>query len=198
MPSLRLLRLTLSASLDRAAAARAITEQRPHVVCVHGAPSLLRWRSLSAQFARNSGLVVVSGGRTGGGNLLLSTLGVDVEATQDATFPGGHGLRRPGITVAALRLSGSRFTLAGASLGTTTADRSAHLTRIHAAVAGIDPRDLPVVLSVQGADADTVRSALGPDLAVVAGGILVDERLTVTAVEDLGHGVTRADLELPT
>ena len=79
-----------------------ISAAEADLVCVHGAPSLLRWRSKCGAVARRAGLVVVGGGRIGGGNLLLSGLGVDFEGTHDLTFGGGRGPRRAGATLAAL------------------------------------------------------------------------------------------------
>ena len=62
MPELRLLTLDAAAFADRHAVARAIAGHEPDVAVVHGAPSLLRWRSTCAAVAREAGLVVVGAG----------------------------------------------------------------------------------------------------------------------------------------
>jgi hypothetical protein len=72
--SLRLLSIDARAfGRDRVALARAVAAAEVDVACVHGSPHLLRWRSISAAIARRAGLVVVTGGRTAGANLVLST-----------------------------------------------------------------------------------------------------------------------------
>ncbi|MEO9139361.1 MAG: hypothetical protein ABI345_09880 [Jatrophihabitans sp.] len=198
MPTLRLLSLTLSGSLDAAAAARAVAEVRPDVVSVHGAPSLLRWRSRSAQFARRCGLVVVGGGRTAGGNLLMSTLGVDVLGTSNLTFSGVRGPLAPGAAVAVLRRFGAGCTIAGARLGTPPDVRTDQLTQLRSAVADLVPDDLPAVLDLQGLDGDALTRLAQPlGLIVAAGGVLVDRRLTVVEATVTGH-IVRVDLDLPT
>jgi len=101
---------------DRAALARVIRSAEPDVVCIQEAPRLLRWRSTCAALARTSGLVVVSGGRPAGANLIMSTLGVDVVKTVDVTFSKDPGLHQRGTAIAVLRLRGSTFAVAGTHL----------------------------------------------------------------------------------
>ena len=184
MPSLRL--LTVNARTDRLdhdALARRIAAAEPDIVCVHGAPSLLRWRSVSAALARRSGLVVVGGGRTGGGNLLLSDLGVDATGTQDLTFAGHRGPRPPGATLGALARLGSRFVLVGARLAGDADAQRAQLDQVQRAAVGIDPARPPVVVCVEGAGPGAAvslqdgRTAAGP-------GVFVDAPITVDAVTD--------------
>jgi hypothetical protein len=92
---------------DPDALARTVRESKPDVVCLQRVPHRLRWRSKCAALARVSGLVVVSGGRFAGANLIMSTLSVDVEAVDDV----------PIAAVAQLRFRGTEFTVAAAGSG---------------------------------------------------------------------------------
>ena len=146
MPSLRLVRVDARPyGRDLAALAAGISAAEADLACVHGAPSLLRWRSKSGAVARRAGLVVVGGGRTGGGNLLLSDLGVDVEGTHDLVFGGGRGLRPAGATLARLAVAGSRFTLAGVRLSGASADQARQLTELDEALTHLAPALAPLV-----------------------------------------------------
>lgn len=91
---------------DAAALGRFVAAKAPHVVCVQHAPRWLRWRSKCGRLARLSGLVVVAGGGTASGNLILSSLGVDVVQTWESKL---------GV-VARLRLEGVEFAVAATSL----------------------------------------------------------------------------------
>lgn len=184
MPSLRLFRVDARPfGRDLEALSSRISATEAQLVCVHGAPSLLRWRSKCGAIARRAGLVVVGGGRLGGGTLLLSGLGVDVVGTQDLTFGGGRGPRRPGATLAALALSGSRFTVAGARLAGGAADQARQLTELDEALRHLTPTPAPLVICVQDA---------GPGAAVTlnhhrsapSGGVFVDAVITAAATGD--------------
>lgn len=184
MPTLRLLTVNARTErLDHEALARRISIAAPDVVCVHGAPSLLRWRSLSAALARRSGLVVVGGGRTGGGNLLLSDLGVDSTGTRDLTFAGHRGPRPPGATLAVLARLGSPFVLVGARFFGDAGAQRVQVEQVQGAVAELDPAGPPIVLCVEDAGPGTAvtlqdgRTAAGP-------GVFVDARLTVGAISN--------------
>src|SRR6476661_3036669 len=63
---------------DRDALGRVIRSAEPDVVLVQESPRFLRWRSLCAELDRRINLVVVSGGRLAGANLILSSLAVTV------------------------------------------------------------------------------------------------------------------------
>lgn len=200
MPSLRLLSVNArTMSLDRAALARTIAEVRPDLACVHGAPSLLRWRSISAELAREAGLVVVSGGRTAGGNLLMSTLGVDVLTTRDLTYSGGRGVRPPGAALAMLRLRGSEFAVTGARLTGDAGKRLEQTSQLSRAVDGLTPGDPPLVLAVDGAGGpgSSAWQALGETRVAVAGGVFVDARIGIADVNEISGGAVRVELALP-
>ena len=184
MPSLRLLSVNArTEGLDHGALARRISAASADVVCVHGAPSLVRWRSISAALARRSGLVVVGGGRTGGGNLLLSDLGVDSTATRDLAFAGHRGARPPGATLAALARLGSSFVLVGARLSGDAVAQRAQLAQLDDAVREVDPAAPPVIRCVEGAGPGAA-VALQEGRATPVPGVFVDARITLGAPSD--------------
>lgn len=117
MPSLRLVSVHASQFDDLPAVARAIEDHDADLACVHGAPVGPRWRSRCAAVARQANLVVVVGGRTGGGSLLLSDLGVDVEATGGERFSPALAPRPRAGVVAALRRLGAPFAVAAGDAG---------------------------------------------------------------------------------
>lgn len=148
VPSLRLLSYNVrSMRDDRAALARVIRSAEPDVVCVQAAPRFLRWRSTCAALARTSGLVVVSGGRAAGAQLLMSTLAVDVVSSADVTFSKDVGLHRRGTAIAVLRLRDSTFALACTHLDLKAEPRLRHVGELHAAIAGHVPADVPVIVA---------------------------------------------------
>lgn len=102
---------------DAAALGRFVAAKTPHVACVQNAPRRLRWRSKCGRLARLSGLVVVAGGRAAGGNLVLSSLGVDVVDVAESKL---------GV-IARLRLNGAEFAVAATSLDPDNLARSAAL-----------------------------------------------------------------------
>lgn len=198
VPTLRLLSVhARDLDGDRAALAALIEQAEVDLACVHGSPSLLRWRSLSAALARQANLVVVGGGRTGGGNLLLSTLGVDVTGLHDLAFTGTSGIRPAGATLAVLALRGSEFVAAGARLLGTGAERLAQVDELEAAVAGMHPGRPPALLSVDGVEPGTSAwERLASGRTAVGGGVFVDSRIGVGVVSE-PRGRLRVELELP-
>lgn len=204
MPTLRLLSVDARRyGRDRAALARAIGAAEPQVVAVHGAPHLLRWRSICASIARRAGLVVVTGGRTAAANLLLSDLGVDVDGVRDVRFPSS-GLHRPGAALAALRLRESTFLLASATLIGNAAERVGQARDLQAELGSLLPGPRPVILCAEGADRPGTAAwqTLVAGRVAVAGRLFVDAALSVGEVRELtdpGPGLPSvlAELELP-
>jgi len=148
VPTLRLLCYNVrSMRDDRAALARVIRSAEPDVVCVQEAPRFLRWRSTCAALARTGGLVVVSGGRPAGANLIMSTLGVDVVETVYVTFSKDPGLHQRGTAIAVLRLRGSTFAVAGTHLDLRAEPRLRHVGELHAAIAGRVPVEVPAIIA---------------------------------------------------
>jgi endonuclease/exonuclease/phosphatase family metal-dependent hydrolase len=205
---------------DRDALGRVIRSAEPDVVLVQESPRFLRWRSLCAELARRSNLVVVSGGRYAGSNLILSTLGVDVVRTADVLFTRDPRLHRRGTAIAVLTKLGSRFAVAGTHLDLVEAPRQRHVDELEEAIATHVPDDVPVIvagdvndepgspvwqaMSKHRADAFAgagVRGALtAPAIAPrkTIDGIFVDPRITVrTARVLVGPDVSRASDHRP-
>jgi endonuclease/exonuclease/phosphatase family metal-dependent hydrolase len=184
---------------DRAALARAIAAAEVDVACVHGAPHLLRWRSICAAIGRQSGLVVVTGGRLAGANLLLSSLGIDVAAVRDLTFPGGSPLTPAGVALAALRLRGVDFVLASTTLVGNAAERLAQARQLQTAIDGLVPTAPPAILSTMGSDRPGTAAwqALVEYRVGVAERIFVDGRLDVVGTTALSGSGIVLELELP-
>lgn len=72
---------------DEDALARVIRACRPDLVFVQEAPRFFRWRKHAARLAAKSELVVLTGGATATGPLLLCSLRATVERTQDVLLP---------------------------------------------------------------------------------------------------------------
>jgi endonuclease/exonuclease/phosphatase family metal-dependent hydrolase len=148
VPTLRVLTYNVRSMRDeRAALARVIRSADPHVVCVQEAPRFARWRSLCAQLARTSGMVVVAGGRPAGANLIISTLGVAVEHTASVRFSKDPGLHQRGTAIAVLSLAGARFAAAGTHLDLRPQPRLRHVGELHRAIDEHVPADVPVIVA---------------------------------------------------
>jgi hypothetical protein len=171
MPILRLLSVD-GRGRHRGDLARLVGAIDADVIVVHDAPRFGRWRAASAAVARLSGRVVVdAGGRRSGGNLLLSTLGVDVLGTDELVLEPGERFDPPGAALALLRVHGERLAVAGARVTPGAASRQ--LAQLERALAGLAPDAPPSVSAVAG----------GPD-----GRFRTDPRLRLDAVERVGEG----------
>ena len=135
MPSLRVLTYNVrSMRDDRDALGRVIRSAEPDVVLVQESPRFARWRSLCAELARRSNLVVVTGGRYAGSNLVLSSLAVDVVSTADVLFTRDPRLHRRGTALAVLTKQGNRFAVAGTHLDLVSEPRLRHVGELEAAI----------------------------------------------------------------
>lgn len=94
---------------DRAALARVIRACAPDLVFIQEAPRLFRWRKKAARLARETDLVVLGGGATAAGPLLLCSLRATVEHTEDVLLPLTPGLHRRGFATAVVRFGGARL-----------------------------------------------------------------------------------------
>lgn len=137
---------------DTAALARVIRACAPDLVLVQEAPRFFRWRKAAARLAKSSGLVVLSGGATAAGPLLLCSLRVAVERTEDVLLPLTPGLHRRGFATAVVRIAGARLGVLSCHLSLQRDERLAQagllLERLAAmgvdhAVAGGDLNDVP-------------------------------------------------------
>lgn len=190
--SLRLLSLDArSFGRDRARLARTIAAAECDVVCVHSGPHLLRWRSISAAVARRAGLVVVTGGRSAGANLLLSTLGVDVIAVRDLRFAAGSPLASAGAALAALRWRGADFVLVSATLAGNAAQRLQQARRLSDAIGTLVPGNPPAVISADGAEPQGTPAwhALVENGVAVAERLFVADRVVVGQADQQDHRI---------
>jgi endonuclease/exonuclease/phosphatase family metal-dependent hydrolase len=115
---------------DAQAVSTVIRACEPDVVCVQEAPRFLRWRSKCAGLARESGLVVVTGGRTAAAMLLLASLRVRVVEAHDVLLSRKRGLHRRGIALATLEMGGTQFCLASIHLDLEPGERLRHVKEI--------------------------------------------------------------------
>lgn len=216
MPSLRLLTYNVrSMRDDRDALGRVIRSAEPDVVLVQESPRFARWRSLCAELARRSNLVVVSGGRPAGSNLILSTLSIDVVSHAEVLFTRDPRLHRRGTAIATLTKAGERFAVAGIHLDLVEQPRLRHVGELEQALAANVAEDVPVIIAgdVNDVPGSPVWQALAEnrqDAFAVAGqrdgftssaidprrridAAFVDQRLTVTGARVLdGADVERA------
>jgi endonuclease/exonuclease/phosphatase family metal-dependent hydrolase len=137
---------------DRAALGRVISSTEPDVVCIQEAPRFARWRSLCAELARRSGLVVVTGGRPAAAQLILSSLAVDVLSTANVRFGKDVVskdvlLHRRGTAIAVLRTQGATFAVAGTHLDLDAGARLRHVADLERAIARHVPPGVPVVVA---------------------------------------------------
>lgn len=198
---------------DRAALGRVITSLEPDVVCVQEAPRFLRWRSTCAALARMSGLVVVTGGRPAGANLVMSTLGVDVLSTAEVLFSKDRRLHQRGTAIAVLRRNGATFAVAGTHLDVVAWARLRHVGELEAAIARAVPPGVPVIVAgdindrpgsaVWSAMCESRRDAVavagaGPNLTSNAAnphqridGVFVDPAITIRSAGVLDNADTR-------
>jgi endonuclease/exonuclease/phosphatase family metal-dependent hydrolase len=101
---------------DAAGVARVIRSVSPDIALIQEAPRLWRWRSKCARLARESGLVVVTGGRPAAGNLLLCSMRVRVVSSYDIALPKRPKLHRRGAVAAVLEVDGQRVSVLGTHL----------------------------------------------------------------------------------
>jgi endonuclease/exonuclease/phosphatase family metal-dependent hydrolase len=129
---------------DAQAVATVIRCCEPDVVCIQEAPRFLRWRSKCAALARESGLVVVTGGRPAGAMLLLAALQVRVVEVADVLLTRKRGLHQRGLALATLELGGKRFSLGSIHLDLDSDERRRHVDEI---VARTSACNAPVIVA---------------------------------------------------
>ncbi|MFI9002613.1 endonuclease/exonuclease/phosphatase family protein [Streptomyces sp. SBR177] len=189
---------------DEDALARVIRACAPDLVCVQEAPRFFRWRKHAARLAAKSELVVLSGGATAAGPLLLCSLRATVERTEDVLLPLTPGLHRRGLATAVVRLGGARLGVVSCHLSLSEQERHAQagllLDRVaalgtpYAIVAG-DFNERPggparSRLAKELQDAwDTAPWGTGPTFPSAAPDRRIDAILTTPGVEVLACGV---------
>ncbi|MGA5408881.1 endonuclease/exonuclease/phosphatase family protein [Streptomyces lavendulocolor] len=108
---------------DEDALARVIRACAPDVVLVQEAPRFFRWRKHAARLAAKSELLVLGGGATASGPLLLCSLRATVERTEDVLLPLTPGLHRRGFATAVVRIGGARLGLLSCHLSLQDQER---------------------------------------------------------------------------
>ena len=129
---------------DRAALTGTIRAAAPDVVCVQEAPRFFRSAPKCAALARESGLYVVTGGRSAAAMLILSALRVRVLATRDVRLSPSPRLHRRGLAVAVVEVDGARWTVASMHLGLDPAERLRHAREVLDVLSAYDD---PLVLA---------------------------------------------------
>lgn len=89
---------------DRAAVVRVIRACAPDLVCLQESPRFWRPAQQAAWLARNTGTVVLSGGRSAAGPLLLGRLRAGLLRTNDLLLPRTPGLHQRGFATALIRI----------------------------------------------------------------------------------------------
>ena len=115
---------------DKVAVAAVIRACKADVVCIQEAPRFFRWRSKCAALARESGMFVVTGGRTAGAMLLLARLGVDVEGSYDVLLEKRPDLHQRGLAVGVLRVGGERYAVASMHLSLDDDERGHQIPEV--------------------------------------------------------------------
>ncbi|MER7621511.1 endonuclease/exonuclease/phosphatase family protein [Streptomyces sp. NPDC126503] len=110
---------------DEDALARVIRACAPDVVLIQEAPRFFRWRKHAARLAAKSDLVVLGGGATAAGPLLLCSLRATVERTEDVLLPLTPGLHRRGLATAVVRFGRARLGLVSCHLSLRADERYA-------------------------------------------------------------------------
>lgn len=132
---------------DNEALFRVIRDVGADVVCIQEAPRFLRWRSKAAAIARRSGMVVVTGGRPAGSNLILSSLGVTVHATHDIGLSRDRSQYARGMALALLSKGDATFAVAGTHLDLVDEPRLRHVAELYAKMDDLIPAGTARVLA---------------------------------------------------
>jgi hypothetical protein len=133
---------------------------------------------------------VAADARRAGGNLLLSTLGVDAVTTGRARFRSDSRLNPPGAALALLRLDGREFVLTSATLIGNAADRLGQAAELQTAIERLVPGAPPAIVSAIGTDRPGTAAwqAVADGRVAVGARFFVDERIDVVEAQQLGKG----------
>jgi endonuclease/exonuclease/phosphatase family metal-dependent hydrolase len=126
----------------RSRVAAVIRACEPDIVCIQEAPRFARWRSKCAALARESHLVVVTGGRTAGATLLLCGIRARVRQRADMLLTSTPGLHLRGLASAALELDGVRLGAASMHLGLDEDERARHVGEVFEQLSALDASHL--------------------------------------------------------
>ncbi|MET9698266.1 endonuclease/exonuclease/phosphatase family protein [Streptomyces sp. NPDC006529] len=123
---------------DEEALVRVIRACAPDLVFIQEAPRFFRWRKHAARLASKTDLVVLSGGATAAGPLLLCSLRASVERTEDVLLPLAPGEHRRGFATAVVRIGGVRVGVLSAHLSLRAAERYEQAGLLLERLAGMD------------------------------------------------------------
>jgi endonuclease/exonuclease/phosphatase family metal-dependent hydrolase len=123
---------------DVDALASVVRAQSPDVVVVQEGPRRCRWRHKTAALADRFGMVVAAGGLPSLGNLILTTLRVNVHDTWCVRYPLTPGRHMRGAAFASCSVLGARFVVTGSHLATDPEERPAQATAWRAAIAAAE------------------------------------------------------------
>jgi endonuclease/exonuclease/phosphatase family metal-dependent hydrolase len=175
MPVLRVMSYNIrSLRDDVGAVGRVIRHAEADVVCVQEAPRFLWWRRKCAHLARDSGLVIVSGGRDAAANMLLVRAAVKVDSARSVLFTRDRGLHQRGVALAAIGWAGGRVVVAGTHLDGYPEPRLRHVGELFAAIGAFADPVVPTVLAGDfnddpGSEVWQALTRLGADAFVAAG-----------------------------
>ncbi|MEU3914288.1 MULTISPECIES: endonuclease/exonuclease/phosphatase family protein [unclassified Streptomyces] len=123
---------------DEEALARVIRACAPDLVLIQEAPRFFRWRKHAARLAAKTDLVVLGGGATAAGPLLLCSLRAFVERTEDVLLPLTPGLHRRGFATAVVRFGAARVGVVSAHLSLDATERAAQAELLLERAAALD------------------------------------------------------------
>jgi endonuclease/exonuclease/phosphatase family metal-dependent hydrolase len=175
MPMLRVMSYNIrSLRDDVGAVGRVIRHAEADVVCVQEAPRFLWWRRKCAHLARDSGLVIVSGGRDAAANMLLVRAAVKVDSARSVLFTRDRGLHQRGVALAAIGWAGGRVVVAGTHLDGYPEPRLRHVGELFAAIDAFADPGVPTVLAGDfnddpGSEVWQALTRLGADAFAAAG-----------------------------
>jgi len=164
MPTLRVVSYNVhSLRDDRGALHSAIRSLAPDVLIVQEAPRRFRWRQRCAELARSVQMFYAVGGLPSLGNLILTSLRVNVHDTWTMQFPLTPGRHLRGAAFARCTLDREPFVVAGSHLATDPVERPGQATLLKKALSDLD---VPLVLG-----ADLNEGAVGTAWRTVAAGL---------------------------
>ncbi|MEU3061105.1 endonuclease/exonuclease/phosphatase family protein [Streptomyces subrutilus] len=149
---------------DEEALARVVTACAPDLVFVQEAPRFFRWRKHAARLAAKCDLVVLGGGATAAGPLLLCSLRTFVERTEDVLLPLTPGLHRRGFATAVVRFGAARVGVLSAHL---SLDRAERLGQAQLLLERLEALDVPYGIAA----GDMNETPAGPAFGRLAGAL---------------------------
>jgi endonuclease/exonuclease/phosphatase family metal-dependent hydrolase len=129
---------------DREALVRVIRACAPDLVLIQEAPLFFRWRKRAAWLASRTDLVVLGGGGTAAGPLLLCSLRATVERTEDVLLPRTPGQYRRGFATAVVRFGKARLGVLSCHLSLRADERAAQAGML---LDRLDTMDVPYALA---------------------------------------------------